>query len=332
MRPLIILIFTSCYCAVQAQSCFDPDSCWPHVITSDNHTIIMSEAPALNGDPLPAGSYIGVFFDAGSGVLKCAGKQQWNGSPTSLAAFGNDGSAPPVGFADGESFQFKYLLPTGEIVDLVFASFVSPPGQAGILTHTGSFASQGLSQVDSMNGELALNISGIIATENGTPVPACTVHLTGSQTDSMVTGSDGYYSFDVMKGGSYTVTPSKANDSVVSNGISTLDILLIQKQILAIQNLGSPHKIIAADVNNSSTVTTLDIVFIRSVILASSNSFPGNKLWKFVSSDQVFPDPVQPFPFTQSRSYNNLSQSYAGQDFIGVKLGDVNGSWDAGTP
>lgn len=175
-------------------------------------------------------------------------------------------------------------------------------------------------------------VSGKIRTETGQAVPAATVGLSGDGANSFLTGSDGNYSFNIPTPGNYTITPSKNNDVSRANGITTLDILLIQNQILSIQNLSSPYKRIAADVNRSSSVTTIDIVLIRAVVLATTQSFPGERLWAFVSSDFVFANPQAPYVFDDYRSYVNLDSSATDENFIAVKLGDVNNSWNPAIP
>jgi len=37
-------------------------------------------------------------------------------------------------------------------------------------------------------------------------------------------------------------------------------------------------------------------------------------------------------PRTYTYTYTNITTNQTGQDFSGIKLGDVNGRWDAGTP
>ncbi len=88
---------------------------------------------------------------------------------------------------------------------------------------------------------------------------------------------------------------------------------------------------LAADVSGSSSITTLDILYLRAVILGNKPLFPGGKLWKFVNSGFVF-DMQSPFNFESSRSYSNVITDQFNQNFIGIKLGDLNDSWDAGTP
>ncbi len=173
-----------------------------------------------------------------------------------------------------------------------------------------------------------LTVSGTIKTETGATVNKAIVSLSGNSTSSYTTSSNGTYSFSVSSNKNYTITPSKINDVNTNNGVSTLDILLVQQHILNASLLSSAYKIIAADVNNSKSITTLDILYIQSLILSNTTSFPGNKLWSFVSSDYTFSDPYNPWGFDSTRAYNSITSNYTNQDFIGVKLGDVNNSWD----
>ncbi len=173
-----------------------------------------------------------------------------------------------------------------------------------------------------------VTISGTVVTEVDAGVRSVTVKMTGSGNQTVVTGTDGKFTFTAYQGDSITIIPSKANDTVINNGISTLDLILIQRQILALQPLASHYKKIAADVNNSQTISTLDIILIRAVILAIAQSFPNGRLWAFVPSDHVFPDPQSPFPYPNHRTYPNITSDKTGQDFIGMKLGDVNNSYN----
>ncbi len=177
-----------------------------------------------------------------------------------------------------------------------------------------------------------VSISGSVLSEMGSPVPSVTMNLTGTDSATLITTNNGLFNFNVSTNGNYTIIPSKNNDVTVSNGITTLDILLTRKHILNIEVLGSPYKIIAADVNASSSISTIDIVLIRGMILGNLTSFPGGKIWSFVSSDFVFADSLTPYVFDSSRSYTNISSNQTKQNFTAIKLGDVNNSWDPATP
>ena len=170
-------------------------------------------------------------------------------------------------------------------------------------------------------------ISGSIQTEIGQLVPGVEVNLTGAGNDNFLTDATGLYVFGLIQGESYIVTPTKNNDILVSNGISTLDLILMQRHILNIDPFDSPYKIIAADVDGSNTVTNMDIVLTRALILQNISHFPDNNIWKFINSDFIFSDPMNPFPYESSRSYSSAANAIE-QNFIGVKLGDVNNSWN----
>ncbi len=183
-----------------------------------------------------------------------------------------------------------------------------------------------------INTDICVTISGAVLTESAKPVKGVTLTLSGSDAQLAVTGANGLYNFEVIAGGSYIITPSKTNDSLVTNGISTADILLIRRHVLVTDTLDSPYKIIAADGFASGTVLTSDILITRSVILGNATTFTSGRLWEFINSNQVFGNPLNPFPFEKTRTYSNLLSDQTNQNFIGVKLGDVNNDWNPGTP
>lgn len=175
-----------------------------------------------------------------------------------------------------------------------------------------------------------VTISGKIQTEIGIAIPGVKVKLTGSKTDSVVTAADGLYSFTVNAGDSAAITPSKNNDTITNKGVTTSDITLIRKHALGTW-FDSPYKVIAGDASNSTSSNTADIPYVRAVVLSNTKKFPPNnsRIWEFVSSAQVFSGPpYNPFPFTKTRTYGNIASSFTDQNFIGVKIGDVNNSWE----
>ncbi len=142
----------------------------------------------------------------------------------------------------------------------------------------------------------------------------------------IMTDGAGKYSFDQLPmGADYLITASKNDD--VTNGVSTLDLVLIQKHILGLSYLDSPYKVIAADINNSSTISAADLIAMRKVILGIDDVFPNEQQsWRFVDKNQQFLDPNVPFPFKESVTLDNLDNNSTNLDFMGIKIGDVNGS------
>ena len=173
-----------------------------------------------------------------------------------------------------------------------------------------------------------VDIQGRIFTEDNENVEAAGVKLLGSLEEAE-TSEQGNYQFDNMPmGGAYIVDPEKNDD--VDNGVSTLDLVLIQKHLLQLQTLSSPYKLIAADINHDEKISALDLIQLRKLILGVTDEFPNNDSWRFIDALYEFPLPTDPwlevFPEDYEIPALNTNMS---ANFIGVKIGDVNGSVEA---
>ncbi|MCF8239321.1 MAG: T9SS type A sorting domain-containing protein, partial [Saprospiraceae bacterium] len=175
-------------------------------------------------------------------------------------------------------------------------------------------------------GTMNAELTGYVADESGEPVEMVDVDLTGngSNMSMQTTGNSGAVSFGTIPTvGQYTVTPQK--DINPLNGVSTYDLLLIQKHLLAIKTIGSPYRLIAADVNNNCTISISDIIELRKMILAPGNNFANNTSWRFVEAGYAFPNPSKPCNFMEVKSFNGLQLGMNTASFTGVKTGDVSG-------
>jgi hypothetical protein len=151
--------------------------------------------------------------------------------------------------------------------------------------------------------------------------------LSGGLAASAASAGDGSYSFPSLAVGlGYAVSLARPDDTPLCNGVSTLDIALIRRHILGTAPLSSPYQLLAADVEGSGTISTVDIALIRRLILGITNTFPAG-LWRFVPADYVFPDAAHPWSAPAQRWYSGLMANEDGQDYVAIKLGDVNGSW-----
>ncbi len=171
------------------------------------------------------------------------------------------------------------------------------------------------------------SIGGVVLTEEGSSVEKAEVNLSGNMDAMYPTATDGEYQFiELETGYDYTITPHKDNDQL--NGVTTYDLLLLSKHILGTATLDSPYKLIAADANNSGTITTYDMILIRKLILGVNEHLPNNTSWRFIPADYEFTNPTNPFAedFPEIMNVNDLAKSYMAADFIGIKVGDLNGS------
>jgi hypothetical protein len=167
-------------------------------------------------------------------------------------------------------------------------------------------------------------IDGFVKTEDGDPVRGVTVRLMGAISMEVVTDSTGYYLFeDIIGGFNYTIEPMKDGDD--SNGVTTFDLILIQKHILDVQPFSSPFKIIAADVNRSNLVSTFDLLKLRKLILGVDPELLTNTSWRFVVQNYIFMNMEFPleenFPETK---FIDILLNDMQIDFVGIKVGDVN--------
>ncbi|MCC7028406.1 MAG: beta-propeller fold lactonase family protein, partial [Saprospiraceae bacterium] len=148
-----------------------------------------------------------------------------------------------------------------------------------------------------------------------------------SRTNSLYTDHEGNYSFlNLTSGMNYTIEAERNIEYL--KGVSTIDIVLIQRHILGIQNFNSPFKYLAGDVNASCSITAADISEIRKLILGKINAFAKSPSWKFIPVNSVLPS-ASPCGFEQIINYNLINRNQFNTDFYGVKMGDINFDFDA---
>ena len=169
-------------------------------------------------------------------------------------------------------------------------------------------------------------LNGFIRTFFEKPVEGVQIELTGNTFQNGMTDKEGKFEFDMLEGNrDYLVAPTLDSDH--RNGITTLDIIIIHRHILGIKTLDSPYLLIAADVNDSKSVTTLDLIELRRMVLGHIYEFGNNTSWRFVSDEYEFEDASRPWLESypqQTELRMNKKKEIA--NFIGIKVGDVNGS------
>ena len=164
---------------------------------------------------------------------------------------------------------------------------------------------------------------------SGKVVGGVTMTVTGDAYLSGVTLGDGSYALGGMAyGGTYCVTPSKADDSPTNRAVTSADAALIQRYAVGLTPLDSPYKLLAADVNANGVVNTADATMIQRMVVGLLNTFPAGT-WRFVPANYVFPDPQNPWNAPSNVWYTNLVADVSDGDFIAIRLGDLNNSWTA---
>lgn len=178
--------------------------------------------------------------------------------------------------------------------------------------------------------KLGGNIAGLVSANKSELLKNAMIDVLQSQTTvtQMLTLDQGDFSFaDIPEGLDYTIRPTKNDD--VLNGLSTADIVLIQKHILGKEVFDNPYKYIAADLNNSKSITSADIAELRKLILGIKTSMSGTqKSWRFIAMPAEFEDDSNPWlgGWNEEINVSNLHGSSNDNNFYAIKIGDINQS------
>ncbi len=155
-------------------------------------------------------------------------------------------------------------------------------------------------------------------------VPDITVDLTGDTTATVYTDDHGDYFFEDLLAGNYTITPSRDDDDL---GVSIADAVKIRRHLAFIEIFDSPYKMIAGDVSGDDRVSVADVVKIRLYLAKIETEFTVGT-WAFVDSDFAI-TMENWFDAPRSIDITIVNSDVTVQDFIAVRIGDVNNSWSA---
>lgn len=170
------------------------------------------------------------------------------------------------------------------------------------------------------------SISGLIVNNRGGMIENAMISIANTEYPNQMSDGNGQYAFGSLPmNKDYNLNVEKDDD--LMNGVSTLDLVLIQKHILGLDLLDSPYDIIAADINKSGNVSGLDLVELRKLILGSIDKLPSNKSWRFIDKNYEFVNPSTPLneSFPENYEIVDLAEQMK-VDFVGVKIGDVSGN------
>lgn len=171
-------------------------------------------------------------------------------------------------------------------------------------------------------------IAGQIETQDGNSVEDVLVSVQQDNPFAITTDvAGGFMVNDVPFGADVTIIPRKTDELL--NGVTTMDMILIQKQILGLNQIQSPYSLIAADIDNSGGISTLDLIRLRRIVLNKDQEFPaGNTSWRFIDADYEFPEGSNPLQmdFPELKNVQDFSEARRDVRFIAVKVGDVNNS------
>ncbi len=179
---------------------------------------------------------------------------------------------------------------------------------------------------DEICNELPGSILGTITSVMGSPIPG--VNIFTSSTNTQLHGqsnSEGTFSIEGIPGCEEFQLSISMKD-VPNKGINTLDLIKVQKHILGIKTFDSPYKMIAADINRSSTITTADLLLIRKIVLGLETNLSEDALWLFLPEELSFDNTTSPLQanLPNVMDLGVMQDIQLEESFIGIKLGDVD--------
>lgn len=172
-------------------------------------------------------------------------------------------------------------------------------------------------------------VSGRITKENGVPIPTQVYITFAGQTDTVLTDGNGGYSAFVPVAGPITITPSKYGPPGGHlNGVTSVDTAIMRAHLLGIQILTSPYTLIAGDLNGTFGISTLDVFLLTNILNGVDSNFIDGVSWRYTRASTDIMDPLAgPLGWIVIDNLNGFSPN---NDFIAIKMGDLNLDADGG--
>ncbi len=160
-----------------------------------------------------------------------------------------------------------------------------------------------------------IKVAGIVFTDMGIGIPG--VKVTASENSTAETDEFGNYEIpNLLMSQTYRINADYKGPFGV--GISTYDLVKIQRHILGTEPLENVYRELAADINYDGKVNIVDIVLLRKHILGVEE-MGTDESWRFVWADS---DEGEEMISTYTIPFLETDMSI---DFVGVKIGDVTG-------
>jgi hypothetical protein len=180
--------------------------------------------------------------------------------------------------------------------------------------------------IDGLNRE----ISGrVYSYKDEIPMPNILIDRKLNQAESIheqcLSNEEGYYGFPSNPFYENYILSAHKTDEILQ-GVSTLDLVLIQKHILGILPFSSPDQMLAADINNSGDISGLDLLILRKLILGIDQDFPESRSWLFLEAAHELAM-ENPWYYHSEIGIDELSDDVQSADFKTIKIGDVNESF-----
>jgi hypothetical protein len=239
----------------------------------------------------------------------------------------------------GLAYAFRpNTLANGSVLFSVRVRLNGSAGTNALLTFDGQIvaADNAVNTINAigLSGSVCISVAtsrvgGTISTAASRVMAGVTVRTTSgsTQVNTTLTDTSGNYSVsNLTNGTSYTITPSFSDG--LKDGLDVTDMLIMRRHMLGAALFTNGYMYVAADLNFDRVINISDLLILRKIILDEITSLSGGvSPWRFIPSSYAFPS-GNPLSGTipSTLSYNPLNGNQTGQNFTGVKYGDLNNS------
>jgi len=171
-----------------------------------------------------------------------------------------------------------------------------------------------------------LVVAGNVLPYTGEVVQEVEVTISNNEeSNNIITDQEGDFAFVEARSDKHIML-SAYKDSDHLKGVSTLDLILIQRHLLGLSGFDNPLQFIAADINHDGKVSVLDLIDLKYMILGVHEEFPSNTSYRFLDAKGVSSSIVNPWEISEEIHFPFLSDDILNADFVSVKVGDVSDS------
>ena len=175
----------------------------------------------------------------------------------------------------------------------------------------------------------SLTINGNVHTFRGEMVDAALISNMMT-TDAVMTDEEGMFSISsLLADENYTISAEK-NDGP-KDGLEMEDLVVLSDHLFGEKPLTDPYLLIAADIDNNHDLDLQDFLFLRGLIVDDYehfSDFSDQRSWRLIDDNFSFANPLEPWDFREEKSFVELDYSQHNQNFVAVKIGDLDYSYE----
>lgn len=174
-----------------------------------------------------------------------------------------------------------------------------------------------------------LLISGLLMNSTYGLLDSVNLLVSTSQSTQNMMANGKYIASKLKTGKDYKLLPSKKRHFL--SGVTVDDYTLLVDHLQGKDTLTEPYQLLAADINLDDTIDMDDAFLLGYYILTYSGGLGDTLIsWRFLPADfnlnQIIPWSNSLRNVPNYLEYKNLDSSIYTADFIGIKIGDINGS------